>query len=122
MKNSDRIGIRHDETVVISGASGRFPSSANLDEFRDNLFKGVDMVTADDTRWPVGMLEFRETFVQPMSHFYETCLSLLQNFRLIFPNFFLIQVYGTFLPRMEKCQTWIDLMRNSLGFQNHKLI
>lgn len=56
MKNSsDRIDIRHDETVVISGASGRFPSSANFDEFRDNLFRGVDMVTADDSRWPVGM-------------------------------------------------------------------
>lgn len=78
MKNSDRIRIRHDETVVISGASGRFPSSANLDEFRDNLFKGVDMVTADDTRWPVGMLEFlRQNFAKL---FFSLCLISMKLF------------------------------------------
>lgn len=42
--------------VVISGLSGRFPASDNLDEFRSNLFNGVDMVRADDSRWPQGKL------------------------------------------------------------------
>lgn len=43
--------------VVISGLSGRFPSADSLQEFRDNLFNSVDMVTADDTRWPQGKLD-----------------------------------------------------------------
>ena len=100
MKNSDRIGIRHDETVVISGASGRFPSSANLDEFRDNLFKGVDMVTADDTRWPVGMLEFFEKILRNLfnlclistklvSHFCKTSVlpfPIFSSFRFMEPS------------------------------------
>ena len=41
--------------IVISGATGRFPSSANLEEFKENLFNSVDMVTEDDSRWPVGL-------------------------------------------------------------------
>lgn len=40
--------------VVISGLSGRFPSADNLEQFRDNLFNSVDMVTADSSRWPLG--------------------------------------------------------------------
>lgn len=43
---------KHD--VVISGAAGRLPASADLDEFKDNLMNSVDMVTADDSRWPAG--------------------------------------------------------------------
>ena len=44
----------HEPEVVISGISGRFPSSDSIQEFKDNLFNGVDMVTADDSRWPIG--------------------------------------------------------------------
>lgn len=40
--------------VVISGISGRFPESDSMEEFKNNLFAGVDMVTEDDRRWPVG--------------------------------------------------------------------
>lgn len=40
--------------IVISGVSGRFPSSNSVTEFKDNLFNKVDMVTADDTRFPAG--------------------------------------------------------------------
>lgn len=47
-------GANRKHAVVISGAAGRFPSSASLDEFKENLLKSVDMVTADDSRWPVG--------------------------------------------------------------------
>lgn len=43
-----------DSDVVISGLSGRFPLSDNLDELADNLYSGVDMVTEDDSRYPVG--------------------------------------------------------------------
>ncbi|KAI1303585.1 Fatty acid synthase [Halotydeus destructor] len=45
--------VRH--TVVISGASGRFPASNNMEEFKENLLNSVDMVTADDSRWPAGL-------------------------------------------------------------------
>lgn len=40
--------------VVISGISGRFPKSDSVEEFKQNLYNGVDMVTADNSRWPIG--------------------------------------------------------------------
>ncbi|NXN91414.1 FAS synthase, partial [Rhinopomastus cyanomelas] len=42
------------EDVVIAGISGRLPESDNLEEFWENLYNGVDMVTEDDRRWKVG--------------------------------------------------------------------
>lgn len=58
------------EGIVISGFSGRFPSSESISEFEHNLYHSVDMVTADDSRWPVGTLPFRlsiSTFPFPHS-------------------------------------------------------
>nr|XP_027196308.1 fatty acid synthase-like [Dermatophagoides pteronyssinus] len=43
-----------DDDIVISGISGRFPESDNIDELKENLYNHVDMVTEDDRRWPVG--------------------------------------------------------------------
>ncbi|OTF78648.1 fatty acid synthase-like protein, partial [Euroglyphus maynei] len=43
-----------DNDIVISGISGRFPESENIDELKENLYNHVDMVTEDDRRWPVG--------------------------------------------------------------------
>lgn len=45
------------EEIVIAGISGRLPESNNLDEFWQNLFNGVDMVTEDDRRWKPGILQ-----------------------------------------------------------------
>lgn len=42
------------DDIVISGIGGRYPESESLDEFRDNLFANVDMITEDDRRWPPG--------------------------------------------------------------------
>jgi len=42
------------DPVVISGISCRLPQSDNMQEFRDNLMNGVDMVTEDDSRWQPG--------------------------------------------------------------------
>lgn len=42
------------EDIVIAGISGRLPESNNLEEFWQNLFNGVDMVTEDDRRWKPG--------------------------------------------------------------------
>lgn len=41
-----------DDDVVISGFSGRFPESDNVEELMQNLFNGVDMITDDERRWP----------------------------------------------------------------------
>ncbi|XP_013390789.1 fatty acid synthase isoform X1 [Lingula anatina] len=41
--------------IVISGLSCRLPESENVQEFRDNLMNGVDMVTEDDRRWEPGL-------------------------------------------------------------------
>ncbi|GBP15814.1 Fatty acid synthase [Eumeta japonica] len=43
-----------DEDVVLTGLSGRLPESNSIEEFADQLFAGVDLVTADDRRWPTG--------------------------------------------------------------------
>ncbi|GFO47131.1 fatty acid synthase-like [Plakobranchus ocellatus] len=40
--------------VVISGMSGRFSESANLDEFYENLINHIDMITDDERRFPRG--------------------------------------------------------------------
>ncbi|XP_078483822.1 fatty acid synthase-like [Ciona intestinalis] len=39
------------ESIVISGISGRFPESENVEEFWTNLLNKVDLVTEDDRRW-----------------------------------------------------------------------
>ena len=47
------------EDIVISGMGGRFPESRNVDEFCNNLFGGIDMVTNKDDRWPDGKTLFK---------------------------------------------------------------
>jgi acyl transferase domain-containing protein len=42
--------------VVISGMGGRFPLADNTDQLAKNLYEGTDMVTGDDTRWPIGTI------------------------------------------------------------------
>lgn len=43
------------ENIVISGMAGKFPESDNMNELWDNLMNKVDMVTADDRRWEIGL-------------------------------------------------------------------
>lgn len=45
------------DEIVISGFSGRLPESSNIEEFKQNLFDGVDMVNDDPRRWERGKLE-----------------------------------------------------------------
>jgi hypothetical protein len=45
---------RDQEEIVISGVSGRFPRSENVQEFGDLLLAGEDLITEDDLRWPPG--------------------------------------------------------------------
>ena len=48
--------INESEEIVISGIGGRFPSPESLDEFADNLYNNIDMITEDvnGERWPKG--------------------------------------------------------------------
>ncbi|CAH2039961.1 unnamed protein product, partial [Iphiclides podalirius] len=43
------------EDVVLSGLSGRLPESGSVEDFAQQLFDGVDLVTADDRRWTPGL-------------------------------------------------------------------
>ncbi|KAK3875727.1 hypothetical protein Pcinc_019416 [Petrolisthes cinctipes] len=64
-------GARGVEAVVVSGMSGRFPESNNVEQFATNLFDGVDMVTQDDRRWTPGLhgLPTRSGKLLDLSHF-----------------------------------------------------
>jgi acyl transferase domain-containing protein len=44
-----------DDSVVISGFSGRFPMSDNIDELRENLFSMADLLQPmEDHNWRNG--------------------------------------------------------------------
>lgn len=40
--------------VVISGISGRYPESNDIEEFKENLFAARNLISKDNSRWPVG--------------------------------------------------------------------
>lgn len=46
------------DDVVISGVSGRFPKSENVQQFKDNLFNKMDMMTGGNARFPSGKSSF----------------------------------------------------------------
>lgn len=57
--NGSRAGDADD--IVLTGLSGRLPESNNIEEFAQQLFDGVDLVTADGRRWTPGKNDsFRE--------------------------------------------------------------
>ncbi|KAL2734260.1 fatty acid synthase-like [Vespula squamosa] len=41
-----------DDAIVISGISGKFPNSKNVNELIENLMNGVDCVSDNHSRWP----------------------------------------------------------------------
>lgn len=43
-----------EDDIVLTGLSGRLPESDTIEEFAQQLFDGVDLVTADDRRWTPG--------------------------------------------------------------------
>ncbi|XP_055691897.1 fatty acid synthase-like [Lutzomyia longipalpis] len=43
--------------IVISGFSGHLPESSNIEEFRNNLYNGVDMINDEERRWPKDMID-----------------------------------------------------------------
>ncbi|KAH1002410.1 hypothetical protein HUJ04_008498 [Dendroctonus ponderosae] len=48
-------GVKSNDDVVITGISGRLPESNSIEEFKQQLFEGVDLVTDDPRRWPTGL-------------------------------------------------------------------
>lgn len=48
-------GSGAEKDVVLTGLSGRLPESESIEEFAQQLFDGVDLVTADGRRWTPGM-------------------------------------------------------------------
>ncbi|CAH0549737.1 unnamed protein product [Brassicogethes aeneus] len=59
------------EDVVITGISGRLPESQSIDEFKQQLFDGVDLVTDDERRWQSGLygLPARTGKIKDIAHF-----------------------------------------------------
>lgn len=59
------------ENVVVSGMSGRFPESNNIEEFAKNLYEGVDMISDDERRWTPGIhgLPPRSGKIPDLAHF-----------------------------------------------------
>ncbi|XP_028050812.1 fatty acid synthase [Monomorium pharaonis] len=60
-----------DSDVVITGISGRLPESSNIEEFKENLMKEIDMVTDDERRWSAGIhgLPIRSAKIKDLSSF-----------------------------------------------------
>lgn len=52
--NGNGVHYNKDDDIVISGLSGRLPESSNIEEFKEQLFAGVDLITDDERRWPAG--------------------------------------------------------------------
>lgn len=44
LRYNRRVVCDPDDEIVISGISGRFPSSASVSDFANNLYNAVDMV------------------------------------------------------------------------------
>ncbi|XP_018397404.1 PREDICTED: fatty acid synthase [Cyphomyrmex costatus] len=60
-----------DSDIVITGISGRLPESSNIEEFKENLMKEMDMVTDDERRWTSGIygLPTRSAKIKDLSSF-----------------------------------------------------
>nr|XP_018905067.1 PREDICTED: fatty acid synthase [Bemisia tabaci]XP_018905075.1 PREDICTED: fatty acid synthase [Bemisia tabaci] len=71
MTNGGSPGWNLDDDVVISGFSGRLPESNNIEEFRKQLFDGIDLITDDERRWPSGIhgLPTRTGKLPDLEHF-----------------------------------------------------
>lgn len=61
---SDEFGFQPND-VVITGFSGRLPECDSIDELREKLYAGEDLVNGDPTRWPTGKskLQFVQKYI-----------------------------------------------------------
>jgi len=60
--------------IVISGIAGRFPSSDNINQLRENLFNKVNLFRADHGRWKIGNVDLHlclmKKNMQPLKNLY----------------------------------------------------
>jgi len=54
------------DEIAITGFSGRLPESSTIEEFKQNLFDGVDMVNDDPRRWERGKIKINIMFLLDM--------------------------------------------------------
>ncbi|VVC46315.1 Hypothetical protein CINCED_3A018656 [Cinara cedri] len=47
--------VYNDDEVVISGISGRLPNCDSIEDFKEKLFNGTDIVDEGESRWPDGI-------------------------------------------------------------------
>ncbi|KAJ8943746.1 hypothetical protein NQ318_011957 [Aromia moschata] len=65
------VGNQVTDDIVISGLSGRLPESNSIEEFKQQLLDGVDLITDDERRWPSGLygLPARSGKLKNLEHF-----------------------------------------------------
>lgn len=54
MEREAKFLVPCDDDIVITGISGKFPKSDNLDDFKYHLYNGINMATDDCSRWTPG--------------------------------------------------------------------
>lgn len=54
MEQEAKFLVPHEDDIVITGISGKFPKSDDLDDFKYNLYNGINMATDDSSRWTPG--------------------------------------------------------------------
>ncbi|XP_029173773.1 fatty acid synthase-like isoform X1 [Nylanderia fulva] len=62
--STSKMATKMESDIVITGISGRLPESSNIEEFKENLMKGLDMVTEDERRWTPGILGIPSRFAK----------------------------------------------------------
>lgn len=69
------------EEVVISGFSGRFPESNNVEELKYNLFNRKDCISYDYCRWRLGISYKYNIYIIQRSKVANIKVLLLLSFR-----------------------------------------
>lgn len=73
-----------DDAIVISGISGKFPNSKNIDELIENLMNGVDCVTSNHSRWPkskIIIVNFNSIYANIVNN--DACFNVFFSFQNI---------------------------------------
>ena len=60
--NGQEINNLKKADIVLSGIACRMPESDNIDEFREHLYNGDDMITQDDRRWIPGNFDTKNLY------------------------------------------------------------
>lgn len=67
------------DEICMTGTSGRFPECENVDQFIEALFKGTDLMTADDRRFKAGKRYFKSLQIHLLEPIYYSPKNLFQS-------------------------------------------